>query len=1270
MSNYFDPDKNNSDSLDMVDNFKLTDREKFLQDRVDSIQGESLESESAQNSKKTSKKSQPDDKPPKYKQLILKAGFKNTLKNLGQLIGLGFLVTSALILGLFSITTASRIQAGYKDLQTASVQHDFVVDMNNTTRIYFNQDQWIGGENIDNYSSQDLFEQYLINVLSRKGITNDNGQIIGDSLFTWSRTEARTFRNLKNGERDLNVKVVSKTGHVDETYADSKVETVNVDKIVLSNESQDKMFSTDKVKAEHEVILQPNFAKANGIKRGDIVRLTPDNYGSQLLLNQDIKDLQFGGSTSINDDVNGIDNSIYKDQPWFQVIGFGTSIDFTYPITNAKTKIPSAYRDLVAYVDPGVFGLKLETIKSEPNEQFKIYSSDLAASKLTVDSESDKEVFFSGKFKNKSANFDSYLKAFNREWVRYGNLNTENIKLFYSIDDTEYQYYYRIAAYNQVIWAYWVFSIMLVMLLAIIATFTIVLIVKKQIDEAKTKLGTFKALGYSNFKLMSYFVSLPIVISVVGFVIAYILILSLQNIYVNLFGSYFSVLFRPFDAIAWQAFLVFFLVLGLMSLITLIIAYLVIEQSALTLLQGNLAKKNTFIGRGVKRIFARANPNIKLHVALLIGSTGKILATATTLLVSTVLISAVTIMPTVMEKNNQGVFAGLDYDDVVEYTEPISNNPATFMKTYNPNNDETWSYNQNNKVTDISEVTNSTQQYMTAYPLIYNRDNSSYEYDSKTILHDLMSNNINSNYYSYNIPVIQDDNFLSYYEIARNNYTNWKVLSTEYLQKLDELEIPDREAEGVPYNAIATITNQWLDYKYLMNDIERFAIALNSRGTTSGVLNAVKSTANELQNFYKKYVNGIPIHVNDKYLNTGKTALDLNKVLAVDYDEQLYELSTNQIYSDLEVKTPLKLASVGKANQFYGSSLRSGEEDNQKRWNSLVSEFVKTNFDFDSHTLEFGGEDIAKIDLNESSFSLQDYQNFNTNLILWYWIHFESKLGTVLMEATYQNSNNTVQQNMVSALEQGISYNISTNIVPYDETYEELGTMLNGTFHTNTQELNLKVYGLGDESSAVELKDHSGQDIKANLFKNLADGYKNYVPIIINRTVAEKMQVGVRDTMDISIMKKVLVDGENQEIGLDDVKMGVQKKYNYQTQTTNNIIAEGRKNYFAYNSTNSGWNSQSQIQTAAINGHSIASKSIDGINKDSEIQTAANDSKIKKTFIGKNKEFVIVGITENYGESKAWISNDNANKILGYDQIKNISLITSLLMNEEIVQPY
>ncbi|AGR41394.1 ABC transporter permease [Spiroplasma taiwanense] len=1184
---------------------------------------------------------------PNKKLLIIKSGFKTTLKNLGQLIGLGFLVTIAIMVGMSVFITINRVDESYNKLINQSNQHDFIVNVDNSTRISFDENEWIGGENIDEYANQDLYSQYLINVLSRKGIKSENQIVQGDSYFNWSRTEGRTFNNVKLKNNDLNIKALTKTSIIDERFDETKTEQILVDKIILEDNQKDRYFSENKQFASREVIIQANFANQNNIKRGDIIRLTADIYGNQLLVKDDISNLTFGGSVSINDSTLGINTSEYKEQVWFQVIGFGSSADFVYPVTDFKSTIPSIKKNLIAYVDPSIFGLNKVEVKNEEGTKMQIYSYDLSSSKLNFESQSDREVYFSGKFKSKSHNSESYLKAFNKEWIEYGNLNTTAVKMFFDLRDTEYKFYFRTASYRHVIWVYWVFSTFLLILIALISVFIIILIVKKQVDETKSKLGTFKALGYSNRSLLMFFISTPIVISLVGTILGYISILVIQNYIISIFANYFNIHYKGFDSLSLHTFAIFISVLITLTLITLLIAYNVIEQRALNLLAGNFMKRNSKIGRGFKFLFRKANPTLKLHSALLMSSTGKILGTSATLFVSTLLISTAIITPLVMEKNSKATFSGLNYKDVVEFNEPVSNNPSTFLKTYNPIKEQKWSYNQENHVTDISESTNSKQEYITSYPLKYNSTTKTYNYDTDQIIGDLMNNNISNNFYSYNIPII-NNNYDLFKEIAKNNYTNWKNTSIEYLKKLDELEIPSRNTQGVPYDSIVSIANQWADYSFLIDSIEASAIKLIKQGNQDGLKETLQKIAQELQNFYKKYINALPLNINSKYLNENDLkSLNYGKIKNINFDDQLFETSGEEVYETYQVKTPFKLATKGTNYLFYGNDTINS------KWENFLDDFIYSDFNIENNKIFYNGIDVMQIDLNDlSQWDIEDFRKFNTYIILWYWIHFESKLGTMLMESTYQKETNVIQQAMKEALLKNQDYNIATNIIPYNHQTEELGTMINGTYFSNKNEQNIKIYGLNSNSVSVYLRDSEGTDIKENLFKKLNSDYNEYIPIIINQTISKKLNLGIKDIMNVSILKKELVDKENNSIDLNNVNMGIKSEYNYLTQTVNDYISEHKKNYFAYNELNQTWDSESPISVATINGKKIASETLSGISKETEIQTAANKSEIKKVFTGSDKKFLIVGVTENYGNSKAWISNENANKVLKYDNIK------------------
>ncbi|WP_338985641.1 ABC transporter permease [Spiroplasma endosymbiont of Diplazon laetatorius] len=1173
--------------------------------------------------------------------LILKSGFKTSFKNIGNLIVLGFLATIAIFFGMSIFVVQNRVDKAYNDLINQSVQHDFVVNQANQAKISIDENKWIGGEDIDKYSNQDLYSQYLINSISRKGIKNNNGVITGDNYFNWSRTEGRSFVTTKLNKNNLNIKVLTKTSIVDERNEEQKEENITVDKIVLDDPTKDKYFSNDIKLSLRETIIQSNFAKKNNIKRGDIIRFTSDIYGDELLVKNNVKDLSFGGEVSINDKDLGIDSSKYKDQVWFQVIGFGSSADFIYPITETNSSITSTDKNLIAYVAPKVFGLNKVPVKSEENSKMELYIYNSSDSKLNPESENDREVYFSGKFRDQKHNSESYLKVFNKDWIESGNLNVKNVKLFFHIKDTEYKFYFRTATYRQVIWVYWMFSAFLLILLSLIAFFIIVLIMKKQIEETRTKIGTLKSLGYSNLSLLMFFISPSIIISLFGTITSYILELSLQNKLVNIFLSYFNINFIGFKPIVGETILLFIFVFSILTALTLLIAYLVVRESALILLIGNFKKETTKIARGFKYLFRKSNPTIKLHSALLMSSTGKIFATSATLFVSITLISSSVIIPMVVKENNASNFVGLNYNNVIEFNEPISNNPTTFLKTYNPNKKENWSYNQTNKVTDISESTNSKQEYITAYPLKAKEGSSEFVYDTNKIIKDLMNNDISRNFYSYNIPII-DKNPSLYNEIAKNNYSAWKNMSLEYLNKLDEIKIPSRNDKNIPYDAIASIINQWTDYSSLVDQIEVVAIKSIKQNIENNIEN-VSNISKELQNFYKKYVEALPIKVNDKYLNEKKDELNLDAIKQIDFDDQLFKTSTNNIYEEQNVKTPMKLATKGTNRLFYDVS----QDSNQK----IVDDFSK-NFDLQSKKLFINQQDVSSIDLNSEQWDIEQYRIFNTNIILWYWLNYESKIGTTLIQSVYQKANNASQQSIKKALIEGKNYNITTNIVPFDKEKEEIGTLVNGTYFSNNKLQNIKIYGINNNSKMLNLVDKKGNDLISNLFKNTNANYKEYTPIVINSTISEKLKLKTKDVIDISVLKNELLDKNNKGVPLEEVEMGIKSKYNYSTQTTNDYISEHKKNYFSYSDANRGWNAESSISVAKIKGYEIASNSLDGISKKTEIQNAVDKFEIKKSQVGENKKFVIVGITKNYGNSKAWVSNENANKLLGYDKVK------------------
>ncbi|AKX34479.1 ABC transporter permease [Spiroplasma litorale] len=1212
------------------------------------------------NKVKKTKVSDKENKVSSLNWLIIKSGIKQMSKSYASVFFIWLLVFIASVLCFVLSLFYQRVDSNFNKLSNDSVLRDFVIDIDPNDRISFNEKELVGGENILDYSNNDLYQQYLVNTLSRKGKFYDdqNNEIIGDNYFNWSRTEARVFNNITFNDNKISTRVIAKTGIINtETNINGDIsenEVKDVDKLITYDNVNDSQnpFSKNIEESVHQVVLQANFANKNGIKLNDIVRLTSDKYGENLLVKNDVKDIGFGNEPNdINDEKNGIKNSKYSDQSWFQVIGLGTSIDFFYSYRNAENPIPNIKTEMNAYVSPEVFGLT----KSRISRNFSLYSYDPSKSVLNSSSASEREVYFSGKFKNNSNYSSPLLTSLNKEFIRFGNINPKNKKFFYSVNDSTYKNFSRLSIYNNVFFIFKFVSYLFVFIFVFIIIFIVTQLIKRELKESEKKLGTFKALGCKNSELSNFFWILPTLIVFAAVVVGYVFTFFLQSFilsgitnYLNFSLGWISSLWIYAIAIISLFTLTFFIICKLNTIFY-------IRKDASKLLNGVSDTKVSVVLNAYKKIYSKSRFGVKLHSALFASSFKKVMTSTLIIFISSSLLSFLTIVPFVIDDNKKSSFDGIGYNNVVEYNQPISNNPMSFLKTYNSNKKDDYEFSDDKVINDYSEGLDGQADYYTASPTSLASDGTM-SYDVNKILTDLISNDISKNYYSYNIPKItntknNDDEKKLIKEISKLGYSNWKNFSTKYLNMINKIDFNNLTKKTTEYKVVENILNQWSDYNILLYQLEKHI--LNNNNFSSGGLSDEQTSKNifkTLQEFYIKYDNGIRLS-NDYYFDNDFNLNEKNLKL-INYDKLIFS-STNDIYNE-QYETPNPLSVI---NKYEFASSFSSSIDNFKNY-------------FSKNKLSYNDQDVRNIDVDK--LNNQDLKILNSNIIIWYWINFSNKLGESIIQSFYSHESVDAQTNIKNAFLENKDYNFSYNIVPYDKTNEELGTLLNATYKTNNKINDLKIYGINPTTSFIDLYDSYGYDLKENLFKKVSSSYENKIPIVVNNSLATKFGINVGSTLnEIKIAKKELVLTNNSStseqnssttINIDNVKMGLNKNHKSQDISFN---SEYKKNYYSYDNYNNGWSTEkdkievahfcvdkNQEQSSCEKKYDIAVNNLENINNASQIQNAAWNSEILAQTNEISSNFVIVGIQKSYGEPKAWISNENANHLLGYDKIQ------------------
>ncbi|ASP28557.1 ABC transporter permease [Spiroplasma corruscae] len=1229
-----------------------------------SDQIESEESELGFKNKKTKKL-----RKKSLNSLIIKSGVKQMSKSFASIFFIYLLVVIASSLCFILSLFYDRVDSNLNNLSAKSNLRDFIVDVDQNDKISFNQKELIGGEKILDYSNNDLYQQYLINTLSRKGKFYDenNNVINGNNYFDWSRTESRLFNTVSLNNKDLTTRVITKTGLISSTINDDFEEVVNennsVDKLVLyeSIYKNNQVFSENVNEASKQVVLQYNFAKKNNIELNDIVRFNSDNYGKSFIVKNDQDDLTFGKKNNdINDPINGIDQSKYSDQSWFQVVGFGTSIDFMYSYKNRENPIPNINTEVNAYVSPKVFGLSRVDI----SKTMSLYSYNPNDSILKAASESDREVSFSCKFFDINNYSEQLIQSLNNEYLRFGNISQKSKKVLYAINDSTYKYFNRISIYNNILFIFKFVSYFFVFLIVAIIIFIVTQFIKRELKDSEKKIGTFKAMGCSKSKLTNFFWILPTLIVFLAVFTSYIAVIFTQNYVLKIATNYLNVNIGNMSFIQFYVFPIMFIFIILIYLICQINTLKYLRRDASSLLFGVTSKPHSRFLYAYKALYTYSKFNKKLHSALFSSSFKKVMATSTVIFISSILLSFLSIVPFVIAQNKQEAFSGLDYKNIIEYNQPVSNNPYTFLKTYNPNKINDYNYNENNKViNDYSEALGNQTSYYTSSPVSKN-SNGNLDYDSNTIINDLITGDISRNFYSYNVPVV-DQNVKNpqklLQEIAKLGYSDWKNYSIDYLKLLNKMDISVftnnetsiKSSSG--YQAALNILNRWPDYYNLLTKIEQYYIDYSGGVNSGDTLSNLKKIFNELQLFYSKYNTNLQLSNKNNYYNE-KYELNLDNIKKIDFKTLIFN-STNSVYN---VKNP---------NPF---SLMVNNEDLAL---SVENSYKDFNESFKENKLYYDDQEIRSLiteDLDSSTL-----KKLNTFILIWFWINYANKLGDSIFQSFYSNEPSEVQDNIKNALNKNEDYNFSFNLIPYNKENEETGTMLNGTYSLNNKTYNLKIYGLNPDSTALDMNDANGDNVKSNLFKKINPSFGNAIPIVINNSLAKKLNLDIGNSLyGIKVSKSELVgykqinsgDGEmsnlKKTIGLDQVKTGL-NTFSSDSSNTNKFFSEYKKNYYSIAKDNIGWSNGSDLSNNIAyvciesskeclekDKFDFAVSNISNINDPSKIQQASWNSKISVEKTETNQNFVVVGVQGSYGEPKAWVSNENANRVLGYDEVQ------------------
>ncbi|WP_342258824.1 ABC transporter permease [Spiroplasma endosymbiont of Dioctria linearis] len=1161
--------------------------------------------------------------------LLLKNAFKAAGKNKPQIIGLSLLVMLVSLVISVLGATSTRIVGAYNYLNTQSNLRDYVLDINLEDKILEPDEN---GKDIKEWETDKklvkddmLYQQYIMNQIALK------------YDLDVSFTEARLISGLYGKKGDIRIKAIAKI---------NSDLNKGVDKLVIS---KGRSFKEN----AKEVVIGESYAKQNGIKIGDIVRINSDKYGNDLL----VKNTQ-GNSTEVkqlNEDLKNmkdvqtfLNSNSYKNQVWFEVVGIGTSADFTTPIMDETTIMPNINNELLMYMDPSWMGYEstgynFTKVTEEETTKREIVQKNMASyivsnAKVVVTSENDREAYISVKSSNKSNN--KLLDNLEKEYKTWADIKIDS-KYIFASNDPLYKFSTRITTFKSIMTGYNSMATGLIVVIVAIAGFTTVLTTKKQVELQSRQIGCLKSLGYKKREIVNNFIALPLIVSILGALMGYIISIFIETIIVNIFSNYFNIAFFgfKFNIVSFCSSIIG-LWIGL-TLLAFIIGYWTIRLPALTLLKGGDDKVINKFSMYIKSLFSKRSFNPRLRAALLTTSLGKLVGVSATMLLSATLITTTIVAPKVMKDNMIATFNGMNYENMVEYTQPIANNPWSFQRTYNPNwdsekegwgqyDDEILIRNSGNG-TDIGGQTGPAgfAKGWTAYPTTDGYDPIAKENGKiinwEKVYLELLEGKISPYYYTYDIA--KNDKFFW----TEFSYLNWKNMSTKLLQNLDKANVSGLGAG----EALKQLQAQWPDYTNLVNNEFTKMIKENPD------LNDLKKYANLMINFYSKYTKGLKLNYNNMIVGEGDNAyIDPNKA----------KNNMNDIIKNDYKGGFLKAKGVNDY-WFKGQDLSSDKLTSYMQ----IDESETAQFTFKWKDEDFINPiNIDKQDINNlEEKDKQMLKNLNTALTLWFGSVIDGRMGLAVLQTTYTRSPYFVQEYMKNAIENNENYNITFNLIPYDNTKDEIGTMLNTAFLTKTGKTeNAKIFGINNNSKMVSLKNKKGADLNEVVFSK---NYSNKIPLVINESFNKKIGKEVGQTISLKVLREMLTK-ENKVLNLEkDIKYGhnivKNEKLNFKelrTQSTYGYYTNG--GIYANNS--AALASTGGVDSSSIGGINIAAKYADKATNPIDIYKSYKNGEVKINSKYDNVEFIIAGVQNGYGQPQGWISNENANEIMQYDQVK------------------
>lgn len=203
-----------------------------------------------------------------------------------------------------------------------------------------------------------------------------------------------------------------------------------------------------------------------------------------------------------------------------------------------------------------------------------------------------------------------------------------------------------------------------------ISVFIIMVITKKRIDDERLQIGVLKSLGYNSFIIATSYLVYPLLGSIIGGLLGYIIGLGLNGSISEVFISFYAV---PLDGFKIDlSYLVKCILVPsvLLSLLSYMIALFMLRKKPLDLLKEGTNLKVNIFSRIVNKIVSFLPFNYRFKYSLAFRSIGKLFIVTLTSFCTGMLIVLVLIGMNLFNSLIDETFGKLNYNHVVSYYNP------------------------------------------------------------------------------------------------------------------------------------------------------------------------------------------------------------------------------------------------------------------------------------------------------------------------------------------------------------------------------------------------------------------------------------------------------------------------------------------------------------------------------------------------------------------------------------------------------------------------